>query len=123
MSSVIEHIQTVPLPTETLPETSGAEGVIQSTEPVENLADESTENGQPLNIEALLNTVAPVYTANASVMRHVAPPTQEDGGSEYDPAIGGEVAHIDAVDRQVDAPVFRGPVDVQVWTSRVRNPA
>lgn len=33
------------------------------------------------------------------------------------------IAHIDAVDHQVDHVPPRGPIDVQVCTSRIRNPA
>lgn len=39
------------------------------------------------------------------------------------PVTSSKVAHIDAIDRQVDQPIDRKPVDVQIVTSRIRNPA
>lgn len=39
------------------------------------------------------------------------------------PVTSSKVAHIDAIDRQVDQPTDRKPVDVQIVTSRIRNPA
>lgn len=33
-----------------------------------------------------------------------------------------QIAHIDAIDRQVDPVVTRGPIDIRICTSHVKNP-
>jgi hypothetical protein len=98
-----------------------AEEVNLLSDPLANADFGFSVEDQQVFVEALLNPPEPNEALKAARDRYVA---QSPQSAQLDEAVpSGRIAHIPAVDRQVDPVLPARVVDVTIGSNRYRNPA